>query len=65
MSLHGRHLIPERVNRTSASACGRIHTQETGWQLGVRLCIMLGLLNHSVQELDAGTLDLIYSAMSI
>ena len=35
--------------------CGRIHTQETGWQLDVLLRIMPGLPTHLVQELNAHT----------
>ena len=38
--------------------------QETGWQSGMRSCIMLGLPTHLVQELNVGTVDwsgLLYS----
>ena len=32
-----------------------IHAQETGWQSGVRSCIMPGMPTHLVQELNVGT----------
>ena len=35
--------------------CDRIHNQATGWQSGVRSCIMPGLPTHLVQELNVGT----------
>ena len=35
--------------------CGRIHALETGWQSGVRSCIIPGLPTHLVQELNAST----------
>ena len=33
--------------------CGRIHAKENAWQSGERSCIMPGLPNHLVQELNA------------
>ena len=33
----------------------RIHAQDTGWQSGVRSCIMSRLPRHLVQKLNAGT----------
>ena len=34
-----------------------IHTQENEWQSGVRLCVMVRLPTHLVQELNAGTVS--------
>ena len=38
-----------------SGACSRIHAQETGWQSGVRSCIMPRLPMHLVQELNTCT----------
>ena len=37
---------------------GRIHAQETGWQVVVQLCIMPGLSTHLVHEFKSGTKQL-------
>ena len=36
-------------------SCEVIHAQETGWQSGVRSCIMSGLPRHLVQESNVDT----------
>ena len=37
--------------------CGHIHARVNGWQSGMQLYLMPGLTTHSVQELNAGTVD--------
>ena len=35
--------------------CGVIHIQATGWQSGLRSCVMRELSTHLVQEVNVGT----------
>ena len=51
------HAADESMRRSVVrlGICGRIHIQETGWQSGMRSCIMPGLSTHLVQELNADT----------
>ena len=42
-----------------SGTCGGIHAKETGWKLGMWLCIMPRLPKHLLQELNAGTADIL------